>query len=198
MADTTGPAVIDTTWQPPPYRTVSTSRTAGWLLLRYAPRQSAVVIATVALLACTGMGRPRFVQVAVQPQAQVIYVPVVYYAVGASVQVEALRAVIAQQEAEIAALRGHASSVSAAEPELPPGDARPQTADTPGLVIQHCAKCHSGENAKAGLSLTGDLPAEQRLGAIARLLDDDEARRMPKGETLEPETLGRIIQELSR
>lgn len=154
-----------------------------------------IIIATVALIACTGMGRPRFVQV--QPTTQVVYVPVVYYAVGASVQVEALRAVIAQQEAEIAALRGRASSVSAAEPELPPGDARPQSAEV-SLVTQHCAKCHSGENAKAGLSLIGELPAEQRLGAIARLLDDDETRRMPKGEALEPETLGRIIQELSR
>lgn len=74
------------------------------------------------------------------------------------------------------------------------GDPRPIS-----LVQRTCLECHGGENPEANLSLADPalLTADQRLRAIGRLLEDDQAKRMPKGSTLSPEELGRIIQELS-
>jgi mono/diheme cytochrome c family protein len=70
------------------------------------------------------------------------------------------------------------------------------------LVAKNCAQCHSGASAKGGLDLSdlARLDCETKLGAIARLLTDDPAQRMPpagSGVTLSADDLGKVLQELS-
>ncbi len=65
------------------------------------------------------------------------------------------------------------------------------------LVAAHCGRCHGATQPKAGLGLTAALDDGTRLKAIARILADDPRLRMPKGEELGPDELGRLIQELS-
>jgi mono/diheme cytochrome c family protein len=81
-----------------------------------------------------------------------------------------------------------------------PESAQPTATTTGSLVRQHCAKCHTGEAAKGGLRLDAwtSLGSDQRLKMIRRVLSDDEATRMPKGQTLDPQVLGELIQELSK
>ena len=69
---------------------------------------------------------------------------------------------------------------------------------SPGLVVQTCVKCHSGAEAKKGFRVDQELSDADRLKAIRRLLADDPAKRMPKGGSLDAQTLGRLIQELAR
>ena len=76
----------------------------------------------------------------------------------------------------------------------------PKHTATTVLVVQKCAKCHSGEAPKGGLDLTNPsaLTTKQRLSAVARVVSDDPDERMPKGATLSPGEIGRVLQELSR
>lgn len=66
------------------------------------------------------------------------------------------------------------------------------------LLTQNCSRCHTGDTAKAGFRVDVPLTCEQKLTSISRLLDDDETKRMPKGVALDPATLGKLIQELSK
>lgn len=66
------------------------------------------------------------------------------------------------------------------------------------LVDQHCAKCHSGDDAKAGFRVDVPLSEAARLKSITRVLADDTGSRMPKGEPLDAREIGKLIQELSR
>lgn len=67
------------------------------------------------------------------------------------------------------------------------------------VVDQHCAKCHSGAEPKGGFAVDlGPLTDSQKLKAISRVLSEDSGKRMPKGETLSAEALGKVIQELSK
>lgn len=61
------------------------------------------------------------------------------------------------------------------------------------MVRRTCVACHSGEKAKAGLDLSGQLSSEVRLKAIGKVVSGE----MPKGKTLTPEEVGLLIQELS-
>lgn len=67
------------------------------------------------------------------------------------------------------------------------------------FISQKCAQCHGGEAPKAGLDLSdpSTLTPEQRLKAVARVVSDDADLRMPKGGTLSPGEIGRVLQELS-
>jgi hypothetical protein len=67
------------------------------------------------------------------------------------------------------------------------------------IVARSCLACHAGESPQGGMDLT-DLHAlqpAQRLGAIARVVSDDERVRMPRGAKLSPAQIGALIQELS-
>ena len=81
--------------------------------------------------------------------------------------------------------------------EEPPAEANPQTSST--LLEQKCAQCHGGAAPKAGLDLSNpvSLSPQQRLAAVARVVSDDAELRMPKGSTLSPSEIGRLLQELS-
>lgn len=117
--------------------------------------------------------------------------PTSFYSVGSSIQEE----VLAERVASLV-LSKLAAAGARTDSDSQPVEA---TAATSSLLTTHCAKCHSGENPKGNLSLTSleALTCEDRLLAIQRVLHDDETKRMPKGQTLDPETLGRLIQELS-
>ena len=66
-------------------------------------------------------------------------------------------------------------------------------------LARRCAKCHGGPAPKAALAFDGQtsLTSETRLAAIRRVLADDPSRRMPPGESLPPEELGLVLQELA-
>ena len=110
-----------------------------------------------------------------------------------------------QQQAQPQAVQQQAPCPQVAHEQAvqEPQTAEPLTGETQAestsLVHQHCAKCHTGEQAKAGFRLEAwtTLGAEQRLKMIRRVLSDDESTRMPKGKQLDPQTLGELIQELS-
>ncbi len=65
------------------------------------------------------------------------------------------------------------------------------------LVQQNCVRCHSGAEPKGGLDLSGALDCETRMKCIARVLADSDDKRMPKGKSLNPDDLGKLIQELA-
>jgi mono/diheme cytochrome c family protein len=69
-----------------------------------------------------------------------------------------------------------------------------------GLVVRSCARCHSGAAPEGGLSLSdlSQLSAADRLHAVARVVSDDEALRMPRGAKLSPAEIGAVVQELTR
>lgn len=66
------------------------------------------------------------------------------------------------------------------------------------LVRQKCSKCHSGPAAKGGFHTDGDMSSEDRMLAISRILSDDAALRMPKGQPLDAATMGKVLQQLSK
>lgn len=71
------------------------------------------------------------------------------------------------------------------------------------LVGRTCGNCHGDAQARGNLNLArpGELSAERRLQAIARVLSDDPQRRMPPPASdmrLAPEELGLLLQELSQ
>jgi mono/diheme cytochrome c family protein len=67
------------------------------------------------------------------------------------------------------------------------------------IVARSCRSCHAGNAPAAGLDLSDltRLEPRQRLQAIARVVSDDPAVRMPRGSTLSPADIGAAIQELS-
>lgn len=65
------------------------------------------------------------------------------------------------------------------------------------MVQQVCAKCHTGEQAKANFDISKPLTADQRLHAVSRILSQDPSKRMPKGKALTSESASALIQELS-
>jgi len=94
---------------------------------------------------------------------------------------------------------GHraANQVTPTQHEELPAEANPQASST--LLEQKCAQCHGGAAPKAGLDLSNpvSLSPQQRLAAVARVVSDDAELRMPKGSTLSPSEIGRLLQELS-
>lgn len=78
-----------------------------------------------------------------------------------------------------------------------------QQGELPALVTTHCAACHSrqggtpSEAALAVFDLDRPLGPEDRLAAIAAMLTDDPAKRMPRGGEVDSQTLGLLIQAFS-
>lgn len=74
----------------------------------------------------------------------------------------------------------------------------------PTLVKTHCAKCHGAVDPKGGLDLStlDKLTPQQRLGAIERMLSDEEGKRMPPpaagATSISADDLGKLIQEFSK
>ena len=72
------------------------------------------------------------------------------------------------------------------------------------LVATKCSRCHSPEGgtaddkAIAALRTDTGIASIDRLRAISAVLLDDEKHRMPLGERLDADTIGQLIQELSR
>ncbi len=95
------------------------------------------------------------------------------------------------------------SASGAAHPTAPASTdigAHVDTAEEATSIIQQaCVRCHGGEAPQAGLSLESldGLSREQRLEAVARLVSDDPDLRMPRGATLAPAEIGRVLQALS-
>ena len=57
--------------------------------------------------------------------------------------------------------------------------------DAKAFFATTCVRCHSGDNPKGGLSLEGDIeaiPKADRQESILRMLSQDPALRMPKGQ----------------
>ncbi len=78
------------------------------------------------------------------------------------------------------------------------GATRVQAVDPLKLVHATCLKCHNQANAKGGFRVDVELSKEDRLRAIEMMMLDDNSRKMPKGRNLDPATLGRVLQELSK
>ena len=56
--------------------------------------------------------------------------------------------------------------------------------DAKALFQQKCVRCHSGQNAKEGLDLSGEieqLDRRVRQDSVLRMLERDPNKRMPKG-----------------
>jgi hypothetical protein len=79
---------------------------------------------------------------------------------------------------------------------MPPDGPAPAMAGP--LLTANCSKCHTGDAAKGNFRVDLPLTCEAKLAAINALLDDREDHRMPKGVKLDPLTLGKLIQELSK
>lgn len=87
--------------------------------------------------------------------------------------------------------------------DFPPAAASPDRVKWTGapLVWQRCFKCHQGAAPAGGLDLSGQaggLDQATRLKAIARLLEDDPERRMPKGVEIDADERGRLIQHFAK
>lgn len=68
------------------------------------------------------------------------------------------------------------------------------------LVVRTCGKCHGGAAPAGGFDLAdfSRLTAADRLHAVARVVSDDAALRMPRGRTLSPAEIGALVQEFAR
>lgn len=66
------------------------------------------------------------------------------------------------------------------------------------LRTANCVSCHSGDTAKGGLDLTGDIDCETKLKCIQRMLADDPSKQMPKGKPISDQTRGLLIQEFAK
>lgn len=153
-----------------------TSQALGWRVAIGA----AIVIALLSTLSLNARAdcRQFFVKrqaVIVQQVAVPVYPPV-YYSAGGDIQAEALAEKVARLVEGRLALR------------------QQQTAPPASLVAQKCAKCHSGPNAKGGITLDGSaLACHQVTEAIRQIAAD----KMPKGgPVLPPEVKGQLLQEL--
>jgi len=131
--------------------------------------------------------------------ANVLTVPAGFIAVPLAVPV-ALPSYV-QYQAPLAQYVADVASTCQMLPQPAMADRRssapPRAAAVTSLIAAQCGGCHGGAKPKAELDLTGSLADMTRLKAIARLLTDEPARRMPPQKDLSPEVLGRLIQELS-
>lgn len=145
--------------------------------------------------------RPAYQSPYQQPQAPLRAAPAPTQGCGAGCQCGAKAAAqtamtaeqieIEQLSARLAQLKAKASG-AALQAQAPPS-----------LIVQNCASCHNGTAAvKPGIVTDFTNPTilncEQRMAAIQRILADHPERRMPQGRTLDPQTIGLLIQELSR
>jgi mono/diheme cytochrome c family protein len=95
------------------------------------------------------------------------------------------------------------SGTGAAADETPqvaaPAAAHPAASEAKSLVARSCISCHGGTAPKAGLDLSdlGALTPQQRLAAVARVVSDDAALRMPPDRALAPGEIGAVLQELA-
>lgn len=141
----------------------------------------ALMLLALLLLPCAALGGHcgQFFQHKQAVVVPVIAQPHVFYKAGADIEAEAL----AEKVARI--LREKVSLTQEAE-------APPRPAVT--ALAQHCAKCHRGANAKAGLVYDGrtDLECFEVTKALRAIADGS----MPKDHKLTPEEKGELMQEL--
>jgi mono/diheme cytochrome c family protein len=126
-------------------------------------------------------------------RAHGVYAPFALFQVGSALREEP----IAERAAEIALAR-FLARIEAADGDgaLQPSTLKPGPST---LVRRSCVSCHGGAAPKAGLDLSNlaALSAGQRLKAVARVVSDEPARRMPPGKSLAPAEIGEVLQELS-
>lgn len=109
--------------------------------------------------------------------APVYYQPLVYYQAGRDIEAEALAAKVAK--IVVAQLRSEIS--------------QPQAAVKQTAVVQHCAKCHSGDNPRGGVTYDGSPLACNQITSALRAIS---LNKMPKDHALTPEQKGQVMQEL--
>jgi hypothetical protein len=117
----------------------------------------------------------------------------VFFQVGSALREEA----VAQRAAEIALARFLALLQPRASDGLRPSAVGEEGSTS--AVRRSCVSCHGGAAPEAGLDLANleKLSAADRLEAVARVVSDDPARRMPPGPGLAPAEIGTVLQELS-
>lgn len=69
--------------------------------------------------------------------------------------------------------------------------------EAPSLVTANCLGCHGATKQAGGVRFDAGLTDELRLRAVAAMMHDDAAKRMPKGKSIDAATLGRLIQEFT-
>ena len=141
--------------------------------------------ALIVLLGVAGIATARnchqfFAPVVAQQYVQPYYQPQVYYSVGQDLQTEALAE-------KVAALVEKKLALRAAQPQQ-------QTAPLNSALAQNCAKCHSGDAPKAGLTFDGvhEIPCS----SITRALRAIASGKMPKGKVIDNLTKGALMDEL--
>lgn len=111
-----------------------------------------------------------------------VYAAPIYYQAGVGIEQDALAAKVAR--IVVGQLR--------AELNAPQQIRQQQT--RPSALAQHCAKCHSGANPKAGVVLDGSTGiACFQITAALRAISTDT---MPKDHKLTPDQKGAVMQEL--
>ena len=110
-----------------------------------------------------------------------VYAAPIYYQAGRDIESEAIAAkvakiVIGQLRAELNTPQKQAATASAS------------------AIAQHCGKCHSGANPKAGIVYDGitGLACVQVTAALRSIAREE----MPKDHKLTPEQKGEVMQEL--
>lgn len=68
------------------------------------------------------------------------------------------------------------------------------------LVVQHCGRCHNaGGEGHARFALDGEVTSDMRLAAIRSVMaPEGDPLHMPKGATLDGDTVAAIVAELSQ
>lgn len=69
--------------------------------------------------------------------------------------------------------------------------------ETPSLISATCVSCHGPTKQGGGIRFDQGLTDELRLQAVAAMMLDDGAKRMPKGKAIDAVTLGKLIQEFT-
>lgn len=85
------------------------------------------------------------------------------------------------------------------QPAQPPAQQPPanpptfsQQAKPAGALEAHCAKCHSGANAKGDFDITAAITCEQKVTALQKVLSGE----MPKGKPITDEEAKAVLDEL--
>lgn len=153
---------------------------------------------TQEMLLRAARGKRRLATQVVVLRLAVIDRPEFFYAYSRFVTPEVLLPAPAPAAAAPAAKGAEAPAAApATQAEEAPAAARTMPASS--ALSRRCAACHGGAAPKGGLRIDGEtpLPDEKRLAAIRRVLADEPRQRMPPNESLAPEELGLVLQELA-
>jgi mono/diheme cytochrome c family protein len=97
------------------------------------------------------------------------------------------------------AVSGSGAAADETQQVAAPAATHRAASEAKSLVARSCISCHGGAAPKAGLDLSdlGALTPQQRLAAVARVVSDDAALRMPPDRALAPGEIGAVLQELA-